>query len=84
MLTEKLTTRVLWVAEAALLIGAVTASAWLSRSVEWQPLALLLLLLVLALVAIGILTGRRSFRAPTSSCTSERPRSRVPLTATMA
>jgi putative nucleotidyltransferase with HDIG domain len=51
MLTEKLTTRVLWLAEAALLVGAITASAWLSRAEEWQPLALLLLLLVLALVA---------------------------------
>jgi putative nucleotidyltransferase with HDIG domain len=51
MFTDTLTRRLLWLTEALLLLGAIAASAWLSRAEEWQPLPLLLLLLVLALIA---------------------------------
>ncbi|HEV2975441.1 MAG TPA: HD domain-containing phosphohydrolase [Solirubrobacteraceae bacterium] len=51
MLANKLTTRLLWLAEGSLLIGAIAAAAWLSRGAEWQPLPLVALLLVLALIA---------------------------------
>src|SRR5580693_7230279 len=42
--------RLLWLAESALLIGAVGAAASMSRAEEWKPLALVGLLLTLALV----------------------------------
>jgi putative nucleotidyltransferase with HDIG domain len=51
MFTPQLTRRLLWVTEGLLLIGAVAVAAWISDSHEWQPLALVALLLVLALVA---------------------------------
>jgi putative nucleotidyltransferase with HDIG domain len=51
MFTDTLTRRLLWLTEALLLLGAVATSAWLSRAQEWQPLPLLVLLLVLALIA---------------------------------
>jgi putative nucleotidyltransferase with HDIG domain len=51
MRSHKPTTLLLWLAEGSLLIGAVAVAAWLSHSAEWQPLPLVVLLLVLALVA---------------------------------
>ncbi len=42
--------RLLWLAEGALLVGAIGAAAWMSRSEEWEPLTLVGLLLALALV----------------------------------
>jgi putative nucleotidyltransferase with HDIG domain len=44
-------TILLWLAEGSLLVSAVAAAAWLSHSAEWQPLPLVALLLILALVA---------------------------------
>ena len=49
MPAPKLTRRLFWAAEVLLLAGTVVAAAWLSRPEEWQPLALVVLLLVLAL-----------------------------------
>jgi putative nucleotidyltransferase with HDIG domain len=51
MFTPKLTRRLLWMAEGLLLVGAVGAAVWISSAQEWQPLPLVALLLVLALVA---------------------------------
>jgi putative nucleotidyltransferase with HDIG domain len=51
MLTDKLTRRLLWLAEGLLLVGAFVAAAHLSRTEEWGPLPLVVLLLVLALIA---------------------------------
>jgi putative nucleotidyltransferase with HDIG domain len=51
MLTNKLTTRLLWLAEGSLLLSALAVAAWLSHDAEWQPLPLVGLLLALALVA---------------------------------
>jgi putative nucleotidyltransferase with HDIG domain len=51
MFTNKLTRRLLWLAEGALLIAAVGVAAWLSRAQEWQPATLVALLLALGLVA---------------------------------
>ncbi len=51
MTDSKLTVRILYVAEALLLLGAVGAAVWLSSPREWSPLTLVGLLLVLALVA---------------------------------
>jgi putative nucleotidyltransferase with HDIG domain len=39
-----------WVVEILLLAGTVASSIWISRGVEWQPLALVALLLVLTLL----------------------------------
>ena len=50
MLTPTLIRRTYWGAECLLLAAAVGAAAWLSRSAEWRPLALVALLLALALV----------------------------------
>jgi len=50
MFTHKLTRRLFWVAEVLLLAGTVAAAAWLSRSSEWHPLPLVVLLLVLTLL----------------------------------
>jgi putative nucleotidyltransferase with HDIG domain len=51
MTDSKLTTRILYAAEALLLLGAVGAAVWLSSPREWSPLELVGMLLVLALVA---------------------------------
>jgi putative nucleotidyltransferase with HDIG domain len=51
MLTSTLTRRLLWLAEGLLLIGAAGTAAWISNAQEWQPLALVGLLLVLSMVA---------------------------------
>jgi putative nucleotidyltransferase with HDIG domain len=50
MLTSKLTTRLFWAFEALTLTGTVGAAALLSRTQDWQPLAIVGLLLVLSLV----------------------------------
>ena len=50
MLAAKPTRQLFWIAEGLLLFSAVAAAAWLSRSSEWHPLALVGLLLTLALV----------------------------------
>lgn len=50
MYTSKLTRRGFWLAEVLLLAGAVGMAASLSNAQEWQPLLLVGLLLVLALV----------------------------------
>ncbi len=50
MLTSKLTTRLFWAFEALTLTGTVGAAALLSRTEDWQPLAIVGLLLVLSLV----------------------------------
>jgi putative nucleotidyltransferase with HDIG domain len=49
MSVPKLTKRFFWIGELLLLAGTVAVAAWLSRPEEWQPLALVGLLLVLAL-----------------------------------
>ena len=51
MLTENLKIRLLWLAEGLLLVGAFLMAAHLSSGDEWEPLALVGLLLVLSLVA---------------------------------
>jgi HD domain/HDOD domain len=48
MFTSKLTRRLFWLAELVLLAGTVGAAVWLSRPEEWHPLALVVLLLLLA------------------------------------
>jgi putative nucleotidyltransferase with HDIG domain len=50
MLSPNLKRNLLWAGEFLLLIGAGMAAAWLSRADEWQPIELVALLLVLALV----------------------------------
>jgi putative nucleotidyltransferase with HDIG domain len=50
MFTSNLTRRAFWLAEALLLVGAIGTAASLSNAQEWQPLLLVGLLLVLALV----------------------------------
>src|ERR1700710_1899150 len=50
MLTSKLTTRLFWAFEALTLTGTVAAAALLSRAQDWQPFAIVGLLLVLSLV----------------------------------
>ena len=49
MLAPTLTRRLLWTAEFLLLAGTVAAAVTLTHAGEWQPLALVVLLLVLAL-----------------------------------
>jgi putative nucleotidyltransferase with HDIG domain len=49
MPAAKLTTRLFWAAQVLLLAGAIVVAAWLSHPAEWHPLALVLLLLVMAL-----------------------------------
>jgi putative nucleotidyltransferase with HDIG domain len=51
MTSTKLTIRILYAAEALLLAGSVGIAAFVSHAQEWQPLPLVGLLLVLALVA---------------------------------
>jgi len=50
MPASKLTQRIFWTVELVLLAGTLAAAVLLSRADEWQPLALVALLLVLALV----------------------------------
>jgi putative nucleotidyltransferase with HDIG domain len=50
MFTPKLTRLLFWAAELILLAAAVLAAVWLSSSQEWQPPALVAMLLLLALV----------------------------------
>lgn len=50
MTEPRLQMRLFWMAEGLLLIGAVSAAAWLSSGPEWRPLMLVGLLLALALV----------------------------------
>jgi hypothetical protein len=49
MTTAKLTSRLFWTIEVIVLVSAVGGAAWLSRSAEWHPASLVLLLLGLAL-----------------------------------
>ncbi|HSZ13670.1 MAG TPA: HD domain-containing phosphohydrolase [Solirubrobacteraceae bacterium] len=48
MPAPKLTRRLFWAAEVLLLAGTVFSAVWFSHPDEWQPLALVVLLLVLA------------------------------------
>ncbi len=50
MVTSKLTKRVFWTAEVLLLTGTVAGAALISSAHEWEPLPLVALLLVLALL----------------------------------
>jgi HD domain len=50
MAASKLTRRTFWAAELLLLAGTLAAAVWISRTDEWQPLALVALLLVLTLL----------------------------------
>jgi putative nucleotidyltransferase with HDIG domain len=50
MSTPKLTRRLFWASEVLLLAGTIGAAAVLSRGDEWQPLSLVVLLLVLTLL----------------------------------
>ena len=50
MVTSKFTRRLFWAAEAALLAGTVAAAALISSTQEWQPAALVVLVLLLALL----------------------------------
>jgi hypothetical protein len=50
MFTPKRTRRLFWAAELLLLSGTITAAVLLSRPEEWQPLSLVVLLLMLAFV----------------------------------
>jgi hypothetical protein len=51
MSTRNLTRYFYWGAEVLLLVGTVVATLWLSRADEWQPLALVVLVLVLGLLS---------------------------------
>jgi putative nucleotidyltransferase with HDIG domain len=42
--------RLFWATELALLLGTLATAAWFSRAVEWQPFALVAMLLVLTLL----------------------------------
>jgi putative nucleotidyltransferase with HDIG domain len=48
MPAPKLTRHLFWAAEILLLVGTLAAAAWFSRSAEWHPLPVLVLVLVLA------------------------------------
>ncbi len=50
MPAPKLTRCLFWAAEFLLLAGTLAAAVWVSNAEEWQPLALVVLLLVLTLV----------------------------------
>jgi putative nucleotidyltransferase with HDIG domain len=62
LLTPELMKRLFWAAEVLLLVGSVGAAAWLSRTEEWRPLALVGLLLALAIaghwLSVTIRIGR--------------------------
>jgi putative nucleotidyltransferase with HDIG domain len=49
MPASKITTRLFWLAEAILLVGAVATAVLTSRAEDWQPLQLVVLLMALAL-----------------------------------
>lgn len=48
MHSSKLTRRLFWLGESLLLVGTVVAAALLSRPEEWQPVGLVILLIVIA------------------------------------
>jgi putative nucleotidyltransferase with HDIG domain len=50
MTDPRLQTRLFWMAESLLLVGAVGAVAWTSRAQEWHPVLLIVLLLALTLI----------------------------------
>lgn len=50
MTDSRLQTRVLWLTEGALFVGAVGVAAWTSRATDWHPVSLAVLLLALALI----------------------------------
>ncbi len=64
LLSPRLTKRLFWTVEIVLLTGAVSASIWLSRADEWQPLQLVGLLLALALagqwISVTVRVGQLS------------------------
>jgi putative nucleotidyltransferase with HDIG domain len=49
MPASKITTRLFWLAEAVLLVGAIATAVLTSRAEDWQPLQLVVLLMALAL-----------------------------------
>jgi HD-GYP domain-containing protein (c-di-GMP phosphodiesterase class II) len=49
MMTAQLTRRFFWTGQVLLLTATVVAAAWVSRTAEWQPTGLVVLLLALAL-----------------------------------
>jgi putative nucleotidyltransferase with HDIG domain len=49
MPASKITTRLFWLAEAILLVGAIATAALTSRAEDWQPIQLVVLLMALAL-----------------------------------
>ncbi len=49
MPASKITTRLFWLAEAILLVGAIATAVLTSRAEDWQPLQLVVLLMALAL-----------------------------------
>ncbi|HMH47836.1 MAG TPA: HD domain-containing phosphohydrolase [Solirubrobacteraceae bacterium] len=53
-MSSKRTTRTFLAAESLLLVAALGTAAWLSRSQEWHPLALVALLLALSLAGQGL------------------------------
>jgi putative nucleotidyltransferase with HDIG domain len=50
MFSSKLQTQLLWATEGALFLGAAGFAAWTSRTVDWHPISLAVLLLALALI----------------------------------
>jgi putative nucleotidyltransferase with HDIG domain len=56
MLSPTLTRRLFWTGQGLLLAGSVGTAAWLSRSQEWHPVAL-----VAVLLAVGLLGERLEF-----------------------
>jgi putative nucleotidyltransferase with HDIG domain len=53
-MSSKLTIRIFLVAESLLLLASLGSAAWLSRAEQWQPLLLVVLLLVLSLGGQGL------------------------------
>jgi putative nucleotidyltransferase with HDIG domain len=49
MPASKITTRLFWLAEAILLVGAIATAVLTSRAEDWQPIQLVVLLMALAL-----------------------------------
>jgi putative nucleotidyltransferase with HDIG domain len=60
MPTSKLTIRLFWAAEALVLAGVIVAATQLSSAYEWQPLALVALLVVLTLLGQWFTVETRS------------------------
>jgi HD-GYP domain-containing protein (c-di-GMP phosphodiesterase class II) len=50
MPASTLTRRLFWASELLLLTGTLAAAVWISRAYEWQPLVLVVILLVLTIV----------------------------------